>query len=305
MSTTTPEQTASPDRSVAGLRAAWKGSTFLAVVRRLTASPVGALALFIVLCLVTCAVFAPWIAPYDPVKIAPRIRFQGPSWEHWLGVDQLGRDLLSRVIYGTTVALKVALIGTLSALALGAVLGMLAGICRGWVDGFLVLLCDAMRSLPLVLFALALVAIYGPSLATIVTVIAFSLAPSYFRVVRNQVLVLRNRDFVVAAQTMGASLPRIAFTHLLPNLLGPIIVLIAMDIPAVIGIESGLSFLGQGIQPPDASWGTMLSDGYSFIRKAPHIAIAAGVPVVISTVAFTFLGEALRDVLDPKSGRGR
>ncbi|MCL6707194.1 ABC transporter permease [Pseudomonas sp. R2.Fl] len=274
-------------------------------VRRFLANPTGVIALAVVILLVVCAVFAPFIAPYDPVKIAPRFRFQPPSLEHWLGTDQLGRDVLSRVIYGTGVAFKVALSGTLAALSLGAALGIVAGLGSRWIDGLLVLVADAMRSLPMILFALAIVAIYGPSLATLVAVIAFSMAPGYFRVVRNQVLVLRNMDFVTASQSMGASLPRIAITHLVPNLIGPIIVLIAMDIPAVIGIEAGLSFLGQGIQPPDPSWGTMLNDGYSFIRQAPHVAIAAGLPVIVSTVAFTFLGEALRDVLDPKSSRGR
>lgn len=277
----------------------------IAALGRFLANPVGVIALSVVLGLVACALFAPWIAPYDPLKIAPRIRFQEPSWEHWLGTDQLGRDVLSRVIYGTGVALKVALSGTLAALLLGGTLGILGGLSRGWIDGILLLICDAMRSLPLILFALAIVAIYGPSLVTLIAIIAFSMAPGYFRVVRNQVLVLRSMDFVVAAQTMGASRVRIALTHLVPNLLGPIVVLIAMDIPAVIGIESGLSFLGQGIQPPAPSWGTMLSDGYSFIRQAPHLALAAGLPIVVSTIAFTFLGEALRDLLDPKMARGR
>jgi peptide/nickel transport system permease protein len=278
---------------------AWRG------LRKLTANPTGAIALVVVVILVVCAVLAPVVAPYDPVKIAPRIRFQAPSWEHWLGTDQLGRDVLSRIIFGSRVAFKVALSGTVAAVLIGVTLGIVAGLGRSWIDGFLLLLCDAMRSLPMVLFALAIVAIYGPSLATLVCVIAFSMAPGYFRIVRNQVLVLRSMDFVVASQSMGASVPRIALTHLIPNLVGPIIVLIAMDIPAVIGIESGLSFLGQGVQPPEASWGTMLSDGYSFIRQAPHVAIAAGLPVVVATVAFTFLGEALRDVLDPKSSGGR
>lgn len=279
-------------------------SPFIDGLRRLLVNPVGATSLLVVVGLVLCAVFAPWIAPYDPIKIAPRIRFQPPTWEHWLGTDQLGRDLLSRVIYGTIVALKVSLTGTLSALGIGAALGIIAGLGKRWLDGLLILVCDAMRSLPMVLFALAVVAIYGPSLATLIGIIAFSMAPGYFRVIRNQVLVLRRMDFVTAAQAMGASKLRIAITHLIGNLLGPVLVLIAMDIPAVIGIESGLSFLGQGVQPPDPSWGTMLSDGYAAIRKAPHIAIAAGLPVILSTIAFTFLGEALRDVLDPKS-RGR
>lgn len=278
---------------------------FRQFARRFLANRAGAVALVVVIVLAICAVFASWVSPYDPIKISPRIRFQPPSWAHWLGTDQLGRDILSRVIHGTSVAFEVALFGTASALLLGAVLGIIAGLGRRWIDGALLLLCDAMRSLPMILFALAIVAIYGPSMATLVAVIAFSMAPGYFRVVRNQVLVLRNMDFVTAAQSMGASLPRIALTHLVPNLLGPIIVLIAMDIPAVIGIEAGLSFLGQGIQPPNPSWGTMLNDGYSFIRQAPHIAVTAGLPVIVSTVAFTFLGEALRNVLDPKSARSR
>lgn len=276
-------------------------SSVAAVLKRVTRNPAGLVSLVLIVALVACALFAPLIAPYDPVKIAPRIRLQGPSWEHWLGTDQIGRDVLSRIIYGTATALKVALSGTLGALAVGSLLGIAAGLGTRWFDNFLILLCDAIKSLPMILFALALVTIYGPSLATLVVVIVFSMAPGYFRVVRNQVLVLRRMDFVTAAEAMGASSFRIALTHLVPNLIGPIIVLVAMDIPAVIGIESGLSFLGQGVQPPDPSWGTMLSDGYSFIRQAPHIAVAAGLPVVIATIAFTFFGETLRDALDPKS----
>jgi peptide/nickel transport system permease protein len=272
---------------------------------RLVSTPAGAISLACVLLLLITAIAAPLLAPYDPLQIAPRVRFQPPSWDHLLGTDQLGRDILSRIIYGSRVALKVSLLGTLSALSLGAILGMAAGLGLRKLDGLLVMICDAIRALPMILFALSVVTIYGPSMNTIIGIIAFSMAPGYFRVVRNQVLVLREADFVIAAQAMGASRIRIALTHLVPNLIGPLIVLIAMDIPAVIGIESGLSFLGQGIQPPNPSWGTMLSDGYSFIRKAPYIAVAAGLPVIISTVAFTFFGEALRDVLDPKSGRGR
>jgi peptide/nickel transport system permease protein len=280
-------------------------SSVLAVLGRVTANPAGLLSLVLILVLVICALFARWIAPYDPIKIAPRIKLQGPSIDHWLGTDQIGRDVLSRIVYGTATAMKVALSGTGGALIVGAFLGIVAGLGARMLDNVLILLCDAMKSLPMILFALALVTIYGPSLATLVAVIVFSMAPGYFRVVRSQVLVLRRTDFVTAAQAMGASPLRVAVMHLIPNLVGPIIVLIAMDIPAVIGIESGLSFLGQGVQPPDPSWGTMLSDGYSFIRQAPHLAVAAGLPIIVATVAFTFFGEALRDALDPKSTRRR
>jgi peptide/nickel transport system permease protein len=277
----------------------------LDVIRRIMRTPIGAMSLILVVMLVLCALFAPLIAPYDPIALNPRIRLQGPSWEHWLGTDQLGRDVLSRLIYGTGTALRVAVMGTGGALLVGATLGVLAALAPKLVDSVLILICDAAKSLPMILFALAVVAIYGPSLTTLIGIIIFSMAPGYFRVVRNQALVLRSTDFVTAARAMGASPIRLALSHLLPNLVGPLLVLVAMDIPAVIGIESGLSFLGQGVQPPDPSWGTMLSDGYSFVRQAPHIAITAGLPIVIATIAFTFLGEALRDALDPRAARSR
>jgi len=274
-------------------------------LRRVAANPTGAISLLLVVALVVCAVFAPLIAPYDPIALNPRIRLQGPSWAHWLGTDQLGRDVLSRLIYGTGTALRVAVLGTGGALLVGATLGMIAALAPRLIDGLLILVCDAAKSLPMILFALAVVAIYGPSLVTLIGIIVFSMAPGYFRIVRSQALVLRNADFVVAARAMGASPLRLALSHLLPNLVGPLLVLVAMDIPAVIGIEAGLSFLGQGVQPPDPSWGTMLSDGYAFVRQAPHIAITAGIPIVIATIAFTFLGEALRDAFDPRSARAR
>jgi len=274
-----------------------------AILKRVMRDPAGAIAVTIILILIIAAIFAPLLAPYDPIAIAPRDRMQGPSAAHWLGTDQLGRDVLSRLIFGTRTALRVALVGTLGALGVGLLLGMLSGLSPKIIDNLLVLLFDSLKSLPLILFALALVSIYGPSMTTLIVVITISMAPSYFRVVRNQVLVLRNADYVVVAQAMGASKLRIAAMHLLPNLIGPILVLIAMDIPAVIGIESGLSFLGQGVQPPDASWGNMLAEGYAYLRQAPHIALTAGLPIVIATVAFTFLGETLRDALDPKNAR--
>lgn len=297
MAATNPDPTALPARRYS--------SPALGVARRLLGDPAGAIAAAVIFAFFAAALFAPLIAPYDPIAINPRERMQGASFAHWLGTDQLGRDVLSRVIYGTRTALKVAFIGTGGALLVGLVLGLASGLGSKLVDSALVLLNDSLKSLPLVLFALALVTIYGPSMATLIFVIIISMAPSYYRVVRNQVMVLRNADYVVAAQAMGASRLRIAATHLLPNLIGPILVLVAMDIPAVIGIESGLSFLGQGVQPPESSWGNMLAEGYTYVRQAPHIAIAAGLPIVLSTIAFTFFGEALRDALDPRAMGGR
>ncbi|WP_373352813.1 ABC transporter permease [Pseudoroseicyclus sp. CXY001] len=273
-------------------------------LRQLLSNPAGAISLTVILSLFLVALFAPLIAPYDPIAISPRERMQSPSLAHWFGTDQLGRDVLSRLIYGTRTALRVALTGTAGALVVGLSLGLVSGLAPKWLDSLLVLVSDSLKALPLVLFALALVSIYGPSMATLIVVITISMAPGYFRVVRSQVMVLRNADYVTAAEAMGASKLRLAATHLLPNLIGPILVLIAMDIPAVIGIESGLSFLGQGVQPPEASWGNMLSEGYAYLRQAPHIALTAGAPIVLATIAFTFFGEALRDALDPRA-RGR
>lgn len=270
------------------------------VFAQIWAMPMGKFALVVVAALLACAFFAPWIAPYDPLAINPRVRMQGPGAEHWLGTDQLGRDVLSRLIYGAGTALRVAVLGTGGALLVGAALGVTAGYGPRWLDNVLMLVCDSVKSLPMIMFALAWVALYGPSLFSLIIIIVFSMAPGYFRVVRSQVLVLKRTDYVTAARAMNASPAWITIRHLVPNLIGPLLVLIAMDVPAVIGIESGLSFLGQGVQPPQPSWGTMLSDGYSFVRQAPHLALTAGLPIVLATLGFTFLGEALSDALDPK-----
>lgn len=297
MADASPDPAALPARRLSG--------PAFEVLRRLLGDPAGALAAAVILAFLAAACFAPLVAPYDPLAINPRDRMQGASLAHWLGTDQLGRDVLSRLIYGTRTAFKVAFAGTGGALLVGLVLGLASGLGSRLVDSALVLVNDSLKSLPLVLFALALVTIYGPSMYTLIFIIVLSMAPGYYRVVRNQVMVLRNADYVVAAQAMGASRLRIAATHLLPNLIGPILVLVAMDVPAVIGIESGLSFLGQGVQPPQASWGNMLAEGYTYVRQAPHIAVSAGLPIVVSTIAFTFFGEALRDALDPRAAGGR
>lgn len=295
------------DTTTVSARVGWaeRFRPVFAVLMAVLRNPVGALSFGFIVLLLAAALFAPWIAPYDPNAIAPRFRMKAPDMAHWLGTDQLGRDVLSRLIFGTRTALQVAVTGTAAALVAGLVMGLAAALGPKWFDSLLVLVNDSLKALPLVLFALALVSIYGPSMAILMTIIAISMAPGYFRVVRNQAFVLRNADYVVAARAMGASRLRIAASHLLPNLIGPLLVLIAMDIPAVIGIESGLSFLGQGVQPPQSSWGTMLSEGYAYLRQAPHIALTAGLPIILTTIAFTFFGEVLRDVLDPRASRGR
>ncbi|WP_170975452.1 ABC transporter permease [Martelella alba] len=273
------------------------------VLRQVWSSGMGRFALICVTALIVCALFAPWLAPHDPYAIKAALRLKGPSMTYWLGNDQLGRDVLARLIYGSRIAMTVAFLGTGGALLIGSLLGLLAGYGPRMFDTLLMLFCDSLMSIPMILFALAVVTLVGSSVATLILIIVTFMVPGYFRVVRSQTRVLKRMEYIVAARAMGASSLSVVFRHLVPNMAGTLLVMVAMDIPAVIAIESGLSFLGQGVQPPNASWGTVLNDGYSFIRQAPHIVIAAGIPIIIATLGFTFLGEALRDALDPRTAR--
>lgn len=260
----------------------------------------GLTGLVIVMLILTSAVFAPWIAPYDPIALNVPDRLQPPSATHLMGTDQLGRDTFSRVIWGGRVALQVALPTIGGALLLGLLLGMIAGYGPKWLDNLIVLLFDTIRSFPTVMFALAVVALVGPSLNTVIVVIMVTSIPTYGRVVRTLTLSLKEAEFITAEKSLGASTPRIMAVHFLPNVLGPLAVLAAMDIPTVVGLEAGLSFLGMGVKPPTPSWGSLLNDGYNLIRNTPWLIIAGGIPLILTTIGFTFLGEALRDVVDPK-----
>ena len=274
------------------------------IVRHLLRDPLGLTGLVIVSVIFLAAIFADWIVPYDPIALNIKDRMQGPSLSHLLGTDQLGRDTLSRVIMGGRVALQVALPTIGGAVLIGVVLGMIAGFGPRWLDNLIILLFDTIRSFPTVMFALAVVALVGPSLHTVIFVIMMTSIPTYGRVVRTQTLTLRNSEFILAERSMGASTGRILAIHILPNVLGPLAVLAAMDIPTVVGLEAGLSFLGMGVKPPTPSWGSILNDGYTLIRNTPWIIVAGGIPLILTTLGFTFLGEALRDVVDPKL-RGR
>lgn len=272
-------------------------------LRAICAEPLGLLGLVLVALLLASAALAGWIAPYDPLELNLRERLQPPSAAHLLGTDQLGRDLFSRVLYGGRIALKVALTATGAALFIGAALGMLAGFGPRWLDALILLLFDTMRSFPTIMFALATVAIVGPSLGTVIFVIIATSIPSYGRVVRTQTQALRNNEFILAERVIGASTARILGVHILPNVAGPLLILASMDIPAVIALEAGLSFLGLGVRPPTPSWGSILNDGYTLIRNTPWPIIAGSIPLILITLGFTFLGESLRDVFDPKLAR--
>jgi peptide/nickel transport system permease protein len=275
------------------------------ILHHLLRDPLGLVGLVIVTLIVGSALLAPWIAPYDPNAMNIPDRLQGPSAAHLLGTDQIGRDTFSRVIWGGRVALQVALPTIGGAVAIGLILGMAAGYGPKWLDTLIVLFFDTLRSFPTVMFALAVVALVGPSLNTVILVIMATSIPTYGRVVRTLTLSLKEAEFITAERALGASTLRIMGVHLLPNVLGPLAVLAAMDIPTVVGLEAGLSFLGMGVRPPTPSWGSLLNDGYSLIRNTPWLIIAGGIPLILTTIGFTFLGEALRDVVDPKlRGKG-
>ncbi|MFV1592645.1 ABC transporter permease [Phaeobacter sp. JH20_36] len=275
------------------------------ILKGVAGNPLGLMGLIIVGAIVFSAIFAPWIVPYDPIAMNIQDRMQGPSASHWLGTDQLGRDTFSRVIMGGQVALKVALPAVFGAMVIGLTLGMIAGYGPKWLDNLLMLLFDTIRSFPTVMFALAVVALVGPSLQTVVFVVMATSIPTYGRVARTQTLTLRNSEFILAERSMGASMARILSVHLLPNIIGVLAVLAAMDIPTVIALEAGLSFLGLGVKPPTPSWGALLKDGYALIRQTPWLVVGGGLPIIIATLGFTFLGESLRDVVDPKLRKNR
>ena len=277
-----------------------KFARILQIIRELCSSPLVVFSLVIVLLFFAVGITADYIAPYDPIKIDIRNKLSGPSWDHWLGTDQLGRDVLSRLIVGTKIALYLAVTSVSIALIIGIILGMIAAFTNQWIDWALLLVFDTVRSFPGIMFALTIVALFGPSVNSIVVVIVFSTFPSYARLVRTQVMSLRNSEFIEAQRAMGSSLPRILRLHILPNVIGPVLIVASMDVPLVIGVEAGLSFLGLGVRPPTPSWGSILNDGFLFIRNTPWIVFAAGLPLILTTVAFTSLGESLRDILDPK-----
>jgi peptide/nickel transport system permease protein len=279
-------------------RAAWADA-----LRRILRDPLGALGTALVLLFVLSAVFAPWIAPYEPNALDVPARLQGPSVAHPLGTDNLGRDVLSRVLHGGRIALAVALTAVGLSLIGGILLGLIAGYGPRWLDNVLLLLFDSVRAFPVVMFALAVITVLGPSLQTVILVVVVTSVPQYARIIRTQTLSLRHTEFILAERALGAGAPRVLLVHILPNVIGPLLILASMEIPVVITIEAGLSFLGLGVRPPTPSWGNILNDGYAFIRNTPWLVIAGGIPVVLTTLGFTFLGETLRDVFDPRLRR--
>ena len=262
--------------------------------------PLGALGFAIVLLFVLATLFAPQLAPYSDTKQDFTAVFQPASHAHPLGTDNLGRDLLSRILYGTRIEMEAALPSVGIGLSVGLVLGLLAGYLGDWVDNVIVVVLDSVQAFPSLVLALAILATLGPSLTNVIIVIGFALIPGYARVARSQVKSVKNNDYVQAEYNLGASTGRIIVMHILPNIIAPLVILVSMDLPVVITFEAGLSFLGLGVRPPAPSWGVILSDGFKYIFNSPWPVMSAAGALILVTLGFTLFGETLRDVLDPR-----
>ena len=268
--------------------------------RRFSANRMALIGLVMVLMLVVMAVFAPIIAPYDPIEdIFRGMRGVGPSPAHPMGFDHLGRDLFSRIVFGSRVALIVGMTSTFIAVTIGVLVGATAGYFGGWVDNVLSRITDTLMAFPIIALLIVLSSVLGPSLVTTVVVIGITVWARYARVVRADVMSLRERDFITAAHATGVKDVRLIWRHIVPNVLGPVIVLASLGVGGIIILEAALSFLGLGVRPPTPSWGGILADGRAFILRYPHISIFPGVMIVLTVLAFNFIGDGLRDALDP------
>jgi peptide/nickel transport system permease protein len=251
---------------------------------------------------VICAVFAPWIAPQDPAQIDLPTRLAGPSSTHWCGTDELGRDILSRLIYGSRISILVGSCVVAASLTMGLIVGSIAGYYGGRIDRFVnVVVMNAFLSFPGILLAIAFVAFRGPGIFNLVLALSLGGWVGYARLVRAQVLAAREREFVEAARSLGASDLRVIVRHILPNIIQPIIVQAAIGMAGAILAEATMSFLGLGVPPPTASWGTMLNDGRAHLFDAPHLVLFPAMAVMLAVLSFNFIGDALRDFLDPRS----
>jgi peptide/nickel transport system permease protein len=258
------------------------------------------LGLAFVIFFVLLAVFAPYVSPYDPVATSWSAVRKAPSPEYWFGTDEIGRDVLSRVIWGARASLLAGLVSVCISLALGVPIGLLAAYVGGWTDGFISRFTDAMLAVPFLILAIALAAFLGPSLTNAMIAIGVSATPVFIRLTRAQVLAVKVEDFVEAARAVGNPHWRIALRHILPNVLPPLIVQATLSIAAAVIAEASLSFLGLGQQPPAPSWGSMLNTAKNFVDQAPWMAIWPGLSIFLLVLSFNLLGDGLRDALDPK-----
>jgi peptide/nickel transport system permease protein len=293
--TARPADFTEPVASVGRLQALW------ATIRR---KPLGAVSAAVIVALVLTAVLADVLAPFDPVETRPEIRLQAPSRAHWFGTDDIGRDVLSRVIHGARISLWVGLLAVGIGTVAGMIIGLLCGYCEGRLDLILQRLMDAVQAIPGLVLALAIVSVLKPSTTNAMLAIAIVIIPGNSRIVRGAVLSTKQNRYVEAAQAIGCRHPRIILGHILPNVTAPILVIASIWLGNAILIEATLSFLGLGTQPPTPSWGLMLSStGRAFMEQAPWLAIFPGLAISLAVLGFNLFGDTLRDAWDPKLRR--
>lgn len=265
-------------------------------------NPLALFGVTLIVLLALSALLAPWLAPQDPAHIDLPSRLTPPSAAHWLGADELGRDILSRLLYGARISMLVGASVVLVSLTLGLIIGSIAGYYGGRIDRFFnVVVMNAFLSFPGILLAIAFVAFLGPGIFNLVLALSLGGWVGYARLVRGQVLATREREFVEAARALGAGDVRIIVRHILPNIIQPVIVQAAIGMAGAVLAEATMSFLGLGVPPPTASWGSMLNDGRSHLVDAPHLVLFPAAAVMLAVLSFNFVGDALRDYLDPRS----
>lgn len=289
------------DPNPSSRRQARLGQAWLAWLR-LRRNPLAIAGLVLVLALVLAAALAPWIAPHDPIAqdLGNRLRPPGTPG-HWLGTDDFGRDILSRILYGARITLQIVALVALTAPVLGLLVGTVAGYFGGWVDAVLMRVTDIFLAFPRLILALALVAVLGPGVGNAVLAIALTAWPPYARVARAETLTVRGSDYIAAVRLQGAGAPRIIWGHVVPMCLPSVIIRVTLDMAGVILIAAGLGFLGLGAQPPLPEWGLMISSGRKFLFEQWWVATMPGMAIFLVSLGFNLLGDGLRDVLDPRS----
>ncbi|HEV2619158.1 MAG TPA: ABC transporter permease [Acidobacteriaceae bacterium] len=274
----------------------------LTLVTRVARHPPAAAGVLLLAGLMLCAVFAPWLSPHDPARLDLGARLLGPGQGHWFGTDELGRDILSRTFYGARISLMVAVCVVSLSLGIGLAAGLAAGFYGGWTDTVVnVYVSNAFLALPGILLAIAFVAFLGPGLFNLILALSISGWVGYARLVRAQVLAVKEREFVEAARALGASDMRVLFRHILPNIVQPLIVQAAVGMAGAVLAEATLSFLGLGVPPPTPSWGAMLNDARSHLFESPRLVVFPAIAVMLAVLSFNFIGDALRDLLDPRT----
>lgn len=292
------QQVSTPVPPVAPLPA--KGREFQKFLRVLLRSPGAKIGALILVVLIIVAIFAPMIAPYGPSEMGVGGNLQSPSAEHWFGTDEFGRDLFSRIVYGSRLTLMIGFIAVGISMTAGTLIGLVAGYAGGWLEAILMRAMDVLFSFTETLIALAAVAVLGPSLTNAMIAVGISSIPFYARVTYGAVLVEKNKEYFKAAKAVGAKHFRLLFRHILPNILSPIIVVATVGVSVAILSASALSFLGLGAQPPSPEWGAILAAGRDFFRRAPWITTFPGLSIALVVLGFNLLGDGLREALDPQ-----